>query len=54
MMYSLFQKWKKKKKTKNYTFTMKPTIRKKLSTLSKSHGFKSDSAFLSYMIEHVK
>ena len=47
-------KMEKEEKTKNYTFTMKPTIRKKLSTLSKSHGFKSDSAFLSYMIEHVK
>ncbi len=47
-------KMKKEEKTKNYTFTMKPKIRKKLSALSKSHGFKSDSAFLSYMIEHVE
>ena len=46
-------KMEKEEKTKNYTFTMKPTVRKKLSTLSKSHGFKSDSAFLSYLIEHV-
>ena len=47
-------KMKKEEKTKNYTFTMKPKIRKKLSALSKSNGFKSDSAFLSYMIEHVE
>lgn len=40
--------------TKNYTFSMKPKIRKKLSKLSKTHGFKSDSAFLAYLIEHVE
>lgn len=40
--------------TKNYTFSMKPKIRKKLSKLSKTHGFKSDSAFLTYLIEHVE
>ena len=39
---------------KNYTFSMKPKIRKKLSKLSKTHGFKSDSAFLAYLIEHVE
>lgn len=44
----------KKEKTKTYTFTMRPEIRKKLSKLSKSHGFKSDSAFLTYLIEHVE
>ena len=40
-------------KTKTYTFTMKPEVRKKLSELSKSHGFKSDSSFLSFLIDHV-
>ncbi len=47
-------KMEKEERTKTYTFTMKPTIRKKLSKLSKSHDFKSDSAFLSYLIEHVE
>lgn len=45
---------KKKEKTKTYTFTMRPEIRKQLSKLSKSHGFRSDSAFLAYLIEHVE
>lgn len=45
---------KKKEKTRPYTFTMQPEIRKKLSKLSKLHGFKSDSAFLAYLIEHVE
>lgn len=40
--------------TKTYTFTMKPKIRKRLNELAKSHGFKSDSSFLSYLIEHVE
>lgn len=47
-------KMKEEEKTKTYTFTLKPTVRKKLGKLSKSHGFKSDSAFLSYLIEHVE
>ncbi|RGW84961.1 hypothetical protein [Lactobacillus amylovorus] len=41
-------------KTKTYTFTMKPEVRKRLSELSKSHGFRSDSSFLSFLIDHVE
>ena len=41
-------------KTKTYTFTMRPGVRRKLSELSKSHGFKSDSSFLAFLIDHVE
>ena len=40
--------------TKNYTFTLKPSIREQLRRLSKQHGYNSDSKFLSDLITNIK
>ncbi|CAM3196167.1 hypothetical protein SAMN04487792_1674 [Lactobacillus bombicola] len=39
---------------KNYTFTLKPSVRKQLKMLAKQQGYNSDSQFLSDLIESIK
>lgn len=39
---------------KNYTFTLKPSIRKQLKILAEQQGYNSDSQFLSDLIESIK
>lgn len=38
-------------KKKNYTFTLKPSIREKLDTVARERGFRSSAAFLEALIE---
>jgi hypothetical protein len=40
-------------RTKNYTFTLQPSVRKKLEQLAKEHNFKSSSKFLSELIKNM-
>lgn len=40
--------------TKHYTFTLKPSVRKKLSKIAKEQNYKSDSKFLSDLIDNIK
>lgn len=38
-------------KTKNYTFSLQPSVRKKLTLISKEQGFPSASSFLNSLIK---
>ena len=38
-------------KTQNYTFSLQPSVRKKLTTVSKEQGFPSASRFLNSLIK---
>lgn len=40
--------------TKSYNFTLKPSIRNKLRELARIHNYKSDSKFLSDLIQNIK
>lgn len=38
-------------KTQNYTFSLQPSVRKKLTAISKEQGFPSTSSFLNSLIK---
>lgn len=38
-------------KTQNYTFSLQPSVRKKLTAVSKEQGFPSTSSFLNSLIK---
>lgn len=40
--------------TKSYNFTLKPSVRNHLRELARAHNYKSDSKFLSDLIENIK
>ena len=40
--------------TKSFNFTLKPSVRDRLRKLAKAHNYKSDSKFLSDLIENIK
>ncbi|CAM4379948.1 hypothetical protein [Weissella hellenica] len=40
-------------RTKNYTFSLQPSVRKRLDTLAKEHNFKSASKFLNELIKNM-
>ena len=40
-------------RTKNYTFTLHPSVRKRLDGLAKEHNFKSASKFLNELIKNM-
>lgn len=40
-------------RTKNYTFTLQPSVRKRLDGLAKEHNFKSASKFLNELIKNM-
>ncbi|MEE5988556.1 ribbon-helix-helix domain-containing protein [Ligilactobacillus equi] len=40
-------------KRKNYTFSLQPTVRKKLDTIAKEHGYSSASKFLNELIRQM-
>ena len=44
---------KKDEKVKTFTFTMKPSIRKKLDIIAKENGYQSSSKFLSDFIDSL-
>lgn len=41
-------------KTQNYTFSLQPSVRKKLTAVSKEQGFPSASSFLNSLIKELK
>lgn len=41
-------------RTKNYTFTLQPSVRKQLDALAKEHNFKSASKFLNELIKNME
>lgn len=43
----------KEETTKHYTFTLKPSTRKKLAQIAKERNYKSDSKFLSDLIDNI-
>ncbi|SYW14954.1 ribbon-helix-helix domain-containing protein [Oenococcus oeni] len=43
----------KEERTKNYTFSLQPSIRKRLDSLAKEHNFKSASKFLNELIKNM-
>lgn len=40
-------------RTKNYTFSLQPSVRKRLDILAKEHNFKSASKFLNELIKSM-
>lgn len=40
-------------KTQNYTFSLQPSVRKKLTAVSKEQGFPSASSFLNSLIKEL-
>lgn len=40
-------------RTKNYTFTLQPSVRKQLDALAREHKFKSASKFLNELIKNM-
>lgn len=40
-------------RTKNYTFSLQPSVRKRLDSLAKEHNFKSASKFLNELIKSM-
>jgi len=40
-------------RTKNYTFSLQPSVRKRLDALAKEHNFKSASKFLNELIKNM-
>ena len=40
-------------RTKNYTFSLQPSARKRLDGLAKEHNFKSASKFLNELIKNM-
>lgn len=40
-------------RTKNYTFSLQPSARKRLDGLAKEHNFKSSSKFLNELIKNM-
>ena len=41
----------KEEKTQNYTFSLQPSVRKKLTAISKEQGFPSASSFINELIK---
>ncbi|MEY8538182.1 hypothetical protein AALM99_06980 [Lactococcus muris] len=41
----------KEEKTQNYTFSLQPSVRKKLTVISKEQGFPSASSFINELIK---
>jgi len=40
-------------RTKNYTFSLQPSVRKRLDALAKEHNFKSASKFLNELVKNM-
>lgn len=40
-------------KTKTYTFTLQPSVRKKLDIIAKEHNYKSSSKFINELIKNM-
>lgn len=41
-------------RTRTYTFTLQPSVRKQLDVLAKEHNFKSSSKFLNELIKNMQ
>lgn len=41
----------KEEKTQNYTFSLQPSVRKKLTAISKEQGFPSASSFINELVK---
>lgn len=48
-----FDESMQEERTKTYTFTLQPSIRKKLDIIAKEHNYKSSSKFLNELIKKM-
>lgn len=49
----IFDETLQEERTKTYTFTLQPSIRKKLDIIAKEHNYKSSSKFLNELIKNM-
>lgn len=49
----IFDESMQEERTKTYTFTLQPSIRKKLDIIAKEHNYKSSSKFLNELIKKM-